>query len=182
MDDILGEVSENTIVVTSCNEGNDRMIAIPKREQTPEEIEKTRQFAQEVVELLKHAPQQRMLFNKFVPSYHHHFGHQCRVSDYGFTKLIELFEAIQDVVNIEEVHDERRIFLTDKERIRVLGEQITKLITRFGNPANGQLYVVNVAKFFLQEFGYALRPELFDCKSMLQLMEKLEGCIKVTVW
>lgn len=42
-----------------------------------------------------------MLFNKFVPSYHHHFGHQCKVSDYGFTKLIELFEAIPDVVEVK---------------------------------------------------------------------------------
>lgn len=41
-----------------------------------------------------------MLFNKFVPAYHHHYGHQCRVSDYGFTKLIELFEAIPDVVKV----------------------------------------------------------------------------------
>lgn len=41
-----------------------------------------------------------MLFNKFVPAYHHHFGHQCKVSDYGFTKLIELFEAIPDTVKV----------------------------------------------------------------------------------
>lgn len=41
-----------------------------------------------------------MFFNKFVPAYHHHFGYQCKVSDYGFTKLIELFEAIPDVVKV----------------------------------------------------------------------------------
>lgn len=41
-----------------------------------------------------------MYFNKFVPAYHHHFGHQCKVSDYGFTKLIELFEAIPDIVKV----------------------------------------------------------------------------------
>lgn len=41
-----------------------------------------------------------MFFNKFIPSYHHHFGYQCKVSDYGFTKLIELFEAIPDVVEV----------------------------------------------------------------------------------
>lgn len=132
-----------------------------------------------MIELLKHAPQQRMLFNKFVPSYHHHFGHQCRVADYGFTKLIELFEAIPDIVKIEEVNGgERRISLTEKEGIRVLGEQITKLIPLFGNPP-GQLIVSNIAQCFLQEFGFALRPEMLNCNSMLQLMEKLEGTIKV---
>lgn len=47
IDDILSDVSENTVVVTSFN-GDDKMIAIPKREQTPEEIERTKQFATEV--------------------------------------------------------------------------------------------------------------------------------------
>lgn len=51
IDDILGEVSESTVVVTVINAGTeleDRLIAIPKREQTPKEIEKTKQFAKEV--------------------------------------------------------------------------------------------------------------------------------------
>lgn len=47
IEDILSDVSENTVVVTSFNE-DDKMIAIPKREQTPEEIERTKQFATEV--------------------------------------------------------------------------------------------------------------------------------------
>lgn len=50
IDDILGEVSESTVVVTSI-EGGDRMIAIPKREQTVEEIERTRLFAKEVCKM-----------------------------------------------------------------------------------------------------------------------------------
>ncbi|XP_067208207.1 meiosis regulator and mRNA stability factor 1 isoform X2 [Linepithema humile] len=175
IEDILGEVSENTVVVTPI-EGGDKMIAIPKREQTTEEIERTKLFAKEVVELLQHAPQCRMLFNKFVPSYHHHFGHQCRVSDYGFTKLIELFEAIPDVVKIEEVNGgERQISLTEKEGLKVLSEQIVKLVTR----ARGGLGVSNIAQTFLHQFGYALRPELFGCSSMLQLMQKLSDTVQI---
>lgn len=54
----------------------------------------------QVVELLRHAPQCSMMFNKFIPAYHHHYGHQCRVADYGFTKLIELFEAIPHVAKV----------------------------------------------------------------------------------
>lgn len=98
IDDLLEEVSENTVVVKRID--NDVYIAIPKKEQTVEEMLKTKQFASEVVTLLSLSPQYGMLFNKFVPAYHHHFGHQCRVSDYGFTKLIELFEAIPDVVKV----------------------------------------------------------------------------------
>lgn len=47
IEDILSEVSENTVVVTPM-EGGDKMIAIPKREQTVEEIERTKLFAKEV--------------------------------------------------------------------------------------------------------------------------------------
>ncbi|XP_011876529.1 PREDICTED: meiosis arrest female protein 1 homolog isoform X7 [Vollenhovia emeryi] len=175
IEDILGEVSENTVVVTPI-EGGDKMIAIPKREQTVEEIERTKLFAKEVVELLQHAPQCKMLFNKFVPSYHHHFGHQCRVSDYGFTKLIELFEAIPDVVKIEEVNGgERQISLTEKEGLKVLCEHISKLVMR----TRSGLSISSIAQMFQHQFGYALRPEMYSCSSMLQLMQKLNDTIQV---
>ena len=71
-------------------------------DQTVEESERTKQFSLEVVDLLKHSPQCRMPFNKFIPSYHHHFGRQCRVSDYGFTKLLELLEAIPHILKVIE--------------------------------------------------------------------------------
>ena len=58
------------------------------------------QFSREVVDLLKRMPQCQMSFSKFIPSYHHHFGRQCRVADFGFTKLLELFEAIPHVLQV----------------------------------------------------------------------------------
>lgn len=51
-----------------------------------------------VIELFRHSIRYEMPFSKFIPAYHHHFGKQCRVSDYGFSKLAELFEAITDTV------------------------------------------------------------------------------------
>jgi hypothetical protein len=49
-----------------------------------------------------------------------------RVSDYGFSKLIELFEAIPTTVEITEDADgERLLQLTDPERLAVLGDQVT---------------------------------------------------------
>lgn len=65
-----------------------------------EELERTKQFGKEVVDLLRHQPHCRMPFSKFIPTYHHHFGRQCKLSHYGFTKLIELFEAIPDVLMV----------------------------------------------------------------------------------
>lgn len=69
-------------------------------DRTVEEIERTKQFGKEVVDLLRHQPHCRMLFNKFIPTYHHHFGRQCKLSYYGFTKLMELFEAIPDILMV----------------------------------------------------------------------------------
>lgn len=80
--------------------GVELMISLPRRDQTLEEIERTKQFAVDAVDLLKHSPQYRMPFSRFIPAYHHHFTRQCRVADYGFTKLIELFEAIPHVVQV----------------------------------------------------------------------------------
>ena len=57
----------------------------------------------------------------FFLAYHHHFGRQCRVADYGFTKLIELFETIPTTIEITEDADGERILqLTDAERLVVV--------------------------------------------------------------
>lgn len=52
MEDILGAVSENTVVVIPINDDQDYLIKIPKKEQTPEEKEKTKAFASQVEHLL----------------------------------------------------------------------------------------------------------------------------------
>ena len=57
-------------------------------------------LCRELVDLLKMAPQCRIPFSKFIPAYHHHFGRQCRVADYGYTRLIDLLEALSHVVQV----------------------------------------------------------------------------------
>lgn len=57
-------------------------------------------FQLKVISLLRNAPQCAIPFNKFIPAYHHHFGRQCRLSDYGVTKLTELLSAVGDVVEV----------------------------------------------------------------------------------
>lgn len=51
LEDLLEEVPENTVVISERN--NLVTIAIPKREQTIEEMQKTQQFAAEVILLLQ---------------------------------------------------------------------------------------------------------------------------------
>jgi len=57
-------------------------------------------FGREVVELLRGSTHCQIPFTKFIPSYHHHFGRQCRVASYGFTRLIDLLEAIPTVIQV----------------------------------------------------------------------------------
>lgn len=57
-------------------------------------------ISKEVIELIKMCPKSTMMFSKFIPTYHNHFGKQCRVADYGCTKLIEMFEAMSAIVQV----------------------------------------------------------------------------------
>lgn len=175
LEDLLGEIPSNAFVITRSN--NVVTIGIPKREQTPEEVLRTRHFAEEVVRLLRHTPKCSMLFNKFVPSYHHHFGYQCRVSDFGFTKLIELFEAISDVVKIEELpNGERQVSLTIPYALKVLGMQISDLIS--ASPfACIPLEALPAA--YMREFGYPLRPEAFECNTIEEVLNKIPNVIEM---
>lgn len=57
-------------------------------------------ISKEVIELIRMCPKSTMQFSKFIPTYHNHFGKQCRVADYGCTKLIEMFEAMSSIVQV----------------------------------------------------------------------------------
>ncbi|XP_025836484.1 meiosis regulator and mRNA stability factor 1 isoform X1 [Agrilus planipennis] len=175
LEDLLSEVPDNTVVYNRVN--GQMIISIPKRDQTPEEVARTKQFASEVVELLKHAPNCSMLFNKFVPAYHHHFGHQCKVSDYGFTKLIELFEAIPDTVKVEELPSgERKISLLLPLAMKVLESQIIDLLKNSQMPSMS-LNAVNTA--FLKEYGYPLKPQAYECNDINELISRFNEKIEV---
>lgn len=175
LEDLLAQLSENIVVISG--EGPSAVIAIPKREQTPEEIERTKQFALAVVELLSHTPQCSMLFNKFIPAYHHQFGHQCRVADFGFSKLIELFEAIPHVVKIDEDSEgERRVTLTNEEKLKVLSNHMAELVQSRYPPG---LPVNEVSSAFLWQYGHALKPETYGCDNLQDLIEKLHSTVKV---
>ncbi|KAL1498176.1 hypothetical protein ABEB36_009016 [Hypothenemus hampei] len=175
LEDLLEEIPENTVVIIR-DENEELYISVPKKEQTSEEIMKTKQFANEVVDLLRHTPYYTMLFNKFVPSYHHHFGYQCRVSDYGFTKLIELFEAIPDVVEIKQLPDgERTVSLTIEKSIQILNTQIMQVMRNIG----GNLTLDELPKYYLREFGYSLSPQIYGCETMEELIRKLSDYVQV---
>ncbi|KAK7154734.1 hypothetical protein R3I93_009626 [Phoxinus phoxinus] len=172
--DLLAEIPDTTITVTQ--QDCDTLISVPKRERTPEEVERTRQFGKEVVDLLRHQPHFRMPFSKFIPTYHHHFGRQCKLSYYGFTKLMELFEAIPDIILVLECGEERLLALTEVERVKALAAQLVKLLRAqrdSGLPVNQLLCE------YSKTFGYSLRLQDYDSGTLPVLLNKLCHVVKV---
>ncbi|XP_029006234.1 meiosis regulator and mRNA stability factor 1 isoform X5 [Betta splendens] len=172
--DLLTEIPDTTITITQ--QDTDTVISVPKRERTVDEMERTKQFGKEVVDLLRHQPHCRMPFSKFIPTYHHHFGRQCKLSYYGFTKLIELFEAIPDVLMVLECGEEKMLTLTEVERIKALAAQLVKLLR---GQKNSSLPVSQLLTEYSKTFGYGLRLQDYDAGSLPALLTKLCHVVKV---
>ncbi|XP_077460554.1 meiosis regulator and mRNA stability factor 1 isoform X4 [Stigmatopora argus] len=172
--DLLSEIPDTTIITT--HHENDTVISVPKRERTGDEMERTKHFGKEVVDLLRHQPHCRMPFSKFIPTYHHHFGRQCKLSYYGFTKLIDLFEAIPDVLMVLECGEEKVLILTEVERIKALAAQLVKLLRA---QKNSSLPVNQLLTEYSKTFGYGIRLQDYDTSSVPALLSKLCHVVKV---
>lgn len=172
--DIISEIPDTTICLSQ--QDNEMVICIPKRERTQDEIERTKQFSKDVVDLLRHQPHFRMPFNKFIPSYHHHFGRQCKLAYYGFTKLLELFEAIPDILQVLECGEEKILTLTEVERFKALAAQFVKLLR---SQKDNCLMMTDLLKEYAKTFGYTFRLQDYDVSSISALTQKLCHVVKV---
>ncbi|XP_076269320.1 meiosis regulator and mRNA stability factor 1-like protein isoform X12 [Rhynchophorus ferrugineus] len=85
-------------------------------------------LCREVVDLLKTTERCQLLLTKFIPAYHHHFGRQCRVADYGYTKLLDLFESISHVVQIMGDGTRRVITLTHSAQMRRFTSDLLRVL------------------------------------------------------
>jgi hypothetical protein len=64
--------------------------------------QRLQQFSREVLDLLKNQGSHcRLPVSKFVSAYHQYFSRQCRVADYGFSKIIDLLSAIPKSVQVK---------------------------------------------------------------------------------
>ncbi|XP_033908901.3 meiosis regulator and mRNA stability factor 1-like isoform X4 [Acipenser ruthenus] len=172
--DLLAEIPDTTVCVTQ--EDGDMVISIPKRERTQEEVERTKQFAKEVVDLIRHQPHFRMPFNKFIPSYHHHFGRQCKLTYYGFSKLMELFEAIPEVLLVLECGEEKILALTEVEKVKALAAQFVKLLR---SQTDNRILMSDLLAEYGKTFGYGMRLQDFDVSSVPALLQKLCHVVKM---
>uniref|UniRef100_A0A1B6DPC6 HTH OST-type domain-containing protein n=1 Tax=Clastoptera arizonana TaxID=38151 RepID=A0A1B6DPC6_9HEMI len=128
-------------------------------------------FESEVLELLSLSPDYRLEFSKFIGAYYQHFKRNCKISDYGFTRLAPLLNSMSHIVKIEDIGNIRYIVLTIEKKIYVVGQQILHLLKGFKSPP--QLPVCMLTIKFHDNYGYTLKPESFGCVSVFHLLEKL---------
>ncbi|KAH8361199.1 hypothetical protein KR200_006410, partial [Drosophila serrata] len=174
--DILDSlVNSNIIVLSPVHNGKDKLISMPKRKQTSSELEKTFVFAGEMVELFQNALQYTILFQKFVRSYHYHFGYQCRLSDYGFLKLADLLDAITGLIDMETTNDEdKKIVLSPTIARRVFAEQCETLIRNSTGNTTNCMKLDQVLKLHKKKFGYQIQPQTLGVSSnMIKAVEML---------
>ncbi|XP_022103471.1 meiosis regulator and mRNA stability factor 1-like [Acanthaster planci] len=174
LQDLLTEVPE-TMAMINWN-GDDTVVFIPKREQNKEELIRMRKFSREVVDLLACQPRHRILFSKFIPTYHHHFSRQCRVGDYGFNKLLELFEAMEDVIQVEEQGDERVVILTANEQLAVVAHRTSEILQR------NRLHLINLGVFhdvYTRCYMYPICLKDFHAKNVQELLARFPHVVEV---
>lgn len=178
MDDLLTDVWEGAVIlVPDQTKQSFVSVEIPRREQTPLQQSRTRYFAKEVIDLLKSMPNLSIPFSKFIPTYHHFFRRQCRLSDYGFQKLADLFEAMSPVtidVKKRGPEDEDLICLSARIRAKVLCERMTSIMQ------NRQHCSLNrICEIYRQRYGHSLTPDDFASKRLTQLLHDFSrtGCV-----
>ena len=116
-------------VVKIVGEGHDTGITLAQEEGDKEEEsaqqfaqectevfgteERKKEFAQECVELLMDSPGCKISLDNFQDKYEQYFQRLCRPSDYGFSDLLELLEAMPDTVEVVDSSRERVLQLKE---------------------------------------------------------------------
>ena len=97
-------------------------------ESLEESQRKQNQFSHEVVELFKSIPRCIIPLSKFSTEYHKKYGRQCRVADYGFTKLYDLIESIPHVLQILGSEYDKKLTLTHRVQVRRFSNDLIKVL------------------------------------------------------
>lgn len=170
VEDLLDGLRNNSFIMVTRkrDESDDVCMFIQKRRQSNVEVEKTSIFANEVVELLRNAPQYSIPFRKFVRSYHYYFGYQCKLSDYGFLRLAELLEALSGVVEMDNTNEEnRKIFLSRKVALRIFAEQIQEVIKVMTGSADKTAKIEDVMEAHKDKYGYQMQGSSLGYDSVI---------------
>ncbi|CAF1213712.1 unnamed protein product [Adineta steineri] len=172
LEDLVNEVKDNKELVV---EADKNIIKLYRKERTDLEIYATGNFEKDVIDMLRILPDFSIPFQKFIPSYHHHFGYQCKVQTYGFSRLIDLLEELSHVVKInEDKNGEKIVQLTSSMMTHAIILNIEQLVRKSHIP----LKLKDLQAQYLQVYRNELNPEDFGVASLeallLTMTDKLE--------
>ncbi len=83
-----------------------------------------------------------------------------------------MFEAIPDIVTIDEIPNDKRLSLTIKEKIAILTRQTEELMEE-----NAELTLLDFADVYMQRFKRRLEPSLFEEPSIRCLLDRLNSIL-----
>ncbi|VDD80057.1 unnamed protein product [Mesocestoides corti] len=169
--DLLTDVPENKVTVKN-NDDEGLSIVIPRRIQTVQQKALTQIFAIEVIQVLSPMRRFQIAFTKFIPAYHHTFSRQCRVSEYGFSKLAELLEALPHVVEISNEDGERYIRLVNRLRMARIKEILFEIL---GRQSFRRMLLTDVVSVFQTDYRLNLVPQDYKFTSLEGLFSSFPG-------
>ena len=72
---------------------------------------------------------------------------------------------------------EKVIQLTKKERLRVVSDQVLRLVQ---NSAKKAILIADLPDLFLEAYGYSLDPQLYGAESLDDLLAKIRHAVKAS--
>jgi len=168
LEDMLAELPES-IICRKEIEGR-TFIQIPKIVQMDEERLCTNRLTYDIIDMLKHKSRFSIQFNKFIPHFHHHFGRQCKLSNYGFTKLIELLEAMPDTVHVINKDGHQFVQLKENIMLDLICSNIVKYLEE--NNLKLKLSLIKLEEIYNSRYE-TIHYQDFKCENFIQLFKIL---------
>ncbi|XP_072932051.1 meiosis regulator and mRNA stability factor 1 isoform X2 [Epargyreus clarus] len=127
-------------------------------------------FERELIDLLRTAPRCSIPFSKLIPAFHHHFGRQCRVADYGFTKLPDLLAALGNAIVVLGSGSYRVITISASAQGRRWTSDLVKLL----NSQPGRIiHVQDIPQLYQATIGRPFTPVDYGVCTVEELMERV---------
>lgn len=168
LEDMLAELPES-IICRKEIEGR-TFIQIPKVVQDDVEIMCTQKLKWDVIDMLKLRPRFSIQFNKFIPNFHHHFGRQCKLGNYGFSKLIELMDAMPNTVQLFTKDSVQFIQLKKELMLDLICQNLTKILEE--SNLKLKITLTKLEEVYNSKYE-SIYYQDFECNSFLDLFQRL---------
>ncbi|KAM3964554.1 meiosis regulator and mRNA stability factor 1-like protein [Aphomia sociella] len=127
-------------------------------------------FERELIDLLRTTPRCTIAFSKLIPAFHHHFGRQCRVADYGFTKLPDLLAALSSTIVVLGSGSSRVITISAAAQSRRWTSDLVKLLK--AQPGR-VIAPTEIASLYQATFGRPFSPVDYGVCTLAELMQRV---------